>query len=238
MNKTFVLRPILLWFSGILVVAIGVMIHARVAWLFRHNAFVAKHAIACNLDIDLSKQCTKEMTFVPAMTREFTFGFLLRTPIPEYNDEHQQIEDVFSSNPLEIALKTESFKVVWQLYEEERKIASGMITEKDLSERVKALDVHYVFAKRNVSLRKDNVYKLVAEITKPSENLGVFSPSLRIRTWSGLKGHLLIGWTVKETLLCSSLGFVLIVIGLFKQHSAISRQKQKLTSLSLNIPTS
>jgi len=232
MNKTFVLRPIFLWFSGILVVAIGVMIHARVAWLFRHDAFVAKHAIACNLDIDLSKQCTKEMTYVPAMTREFTFYLLLRTPIPEYNDEHQKIEDVFSSNPLEIALKTESFKVVWQLYEEERKIASGMINEKDLSERVKALDVHYVFGNNNVSLRKGGLYKLVAEVTKPSTNLGAFSPSLLIRTWSGLKGHPFVGWTIKETLLCSLLGSVLIVIGLFKQHSLSSTLRLAVRSRS------
>lgn len=229
MNKTFVLRPIFLWFSGILVATIGVMIHTRVAWLFHHDAFVAKHAVACNLDVALSRQCTKEMTFVPAMTREFTFGFLLRTPIPESIDKHQQIEDVFSSNPLETALKTETFDVIWQLYEKERKIASGVITEKDLSERVQTLDIHYVFAKRNVSLRKDNVHKLVAEVTKPSENLGGFSPSLLIRTWSGLKGHFLVGWTIKETLLCSSLGSVLIILGLLKQRSAISHQKQDLT---------
>jgi len=226
MNKTLVLRPILLWFSGILVIAIGVMIHARVAWLFRHDAFVARHAIACNLDVELSRRGTKEMTFVPAMTRKFTFGFLLRTPIPEYNDGHQHVEDAFTSNPLEMALKTETFEVIWQLYEEEHKIASGMITERDLSERVQTLDIHYVFAKKDISLRKENVYKLVAEIARPSKNLGVFSPSLLIRTWSGLKGHPLVGWTIKETLLCSSLGSVLIVLGLLKQRSAISRQKQ------------
>jgi hypothetical protein len=233
-NKTFVLRPIFLWFSGILVAAIGVTIHARVAWLFRHDDFVAKHAIACNLDVALSRhsrQSTKETTFVPAMTREFTFGFFLRTPIPESTDKHRQIDDVFSSNPIEKALETETFEVIWLLYEEERIIASGMITEKDLSEKdlsekVKTLDIRYVFAKRNVSLRKGNVYKLAAVITKPSENLGVFSPSFCIRTWSGLKGHLLIGWTVKETLLCSSLGSVLIVFGLLKKRSAISHQKQ------------
>jgi hypothetical protein len=211
------------------VAAIGVTIHARVAWLFRHDAFVAKHAIACDLDVALSRQSTEEITFVPAMTREFTFGFILRTPIPESIDKRQQIEDVFSSNPLEKTLKTETFEVNWQLYEKERKIASGMITEKDLSERVQTLDIHYVFAKRNVSLRKDSAYKLAARVTKPSENLAVFSPSLLIRTWSGLKGHLLVGWTIKETLLCSSLGFVLIVLGLLKHRSATSHQKQKLT---------
>ena len=107
-------------------VAIGVTIHARVAWLFRHDAFVAKHAIACNLDVALSRQSTKETTFVPAMTREFTFGFLLRTPIPDTTDKQRQIADVFSSNPLEKALETETFKVIWQLYEEERVIAKSL----------------------------------------------------------------------------------------------------------------
>ena len=36
----------------------------------------------------LSKEGIKETAFVPMLTREFSFGFNLHTPIPDNNDQH------------------------------------------------------------------------------------------------------------------------------------------------------
>lgn len=219
-NKIRTLRASMLWLPGILIITIGILIHARVAWLFRYNDYVSKHAIACQLDVDLSKEGIKETAFVPMLTREFSFGFNLHTPIPDNNDQHPAAQDVFSSNPIEKAIKVETFELSWQLRKEGHTIVSGIISEKDLNHRVQTLDIRYIFAKQNVPLKKGQNYTLVAEITKPSQALAVFSPELLIRTWASLKGYLLVGWKIRDTLLCLALGSVLIVAGLLKQYAS------------------
>lgn len=219
-NKKLTLRASMLWLPGILIIIIGILIHARVAWIFRYNDYVSKHAIACQLDVDLSNEGIKQTAFVPMLTREFSFGFNLHTPIPDNDDRHPSAQDVFSSNPIEKAIQVETFELTWQLLLEGHTIASGIISEKDLSRRVQALDIHYVFSERNVPLRKGQNYTLVAETTKPSLTLDVFSPKLLIRTRASLKGYTLVRWKMRDTLLCLALGSVLIMAGLLKQYTS------------------
>lgn len=219
-NKKLTLRASLLWISGILVITIGLLIQARVTWLFRYRDYVSKHAIACQLNVDLNKKGVKETAFIPMLTRQFDFGFYLRTPIPENMDHQTSAEDIFSSNPIEKALKEETFELSWQLRQEGQTMASDIITEKDLNQRVRALDIFYIFAKRDISLKKGQNYTVEVEITKPSQALAVFSPEILIRTWASLKGYLLVGWTMRDTLLCLALGSVLVVAGLLKQYTS------------------
>jgi len=164
------------------------------------------------------------MAFVPLFTRKFDFGFHLHTPIPDNADLREPDRDILSSNPIEKAMKAETFEVSWQLQKEGQNVTSGTISEKDLNHRVQALDIQYIFAKRNVLLRKGQNYMLVAEVTKPSQALAAFSPELLIRTWASLKGHLLVGWKMRDTMLCLALGFVLIAAGLLRQYSEGTRK--------------
>ena len=219
-KKRFKLRAKILWIPGILIITIGICIPIRKAWLLRYNEYVAKHAVACKLDVDLSKEGIIETSFIPMVTRGFNFSFNLHTAIPETNSQDLSAQDVFSSNPLEKAMKSETFKLSWKLSRKIRTIASGIISEKDLSYRVQALDIRYIFAKQNVPLRKDQNYKLVVKIMKPSPALAVFSSNLLIRTWAGLKGYPLVGWKMWDTLQCLVLGTVLIIAGLIKRSAS------------------
>jgi hypothetical protein len=200
------LRAKILWIPGILIIAIGIFIPIRKAWLLRYNEYVAKHAVACKLNVDLSKEGTVETSFSPMVTREFYFSL-------------NPAQDMFSSNPIEKAMKSETFKLSWKLSNKNQTIAAGIISEKDLSHRVQTLDIRYVFAKQNVLLRKDQDYKLVVEVMKPSPGLAVFSSKLLIRTWASLKGYILIGWKMWDTLQCLVLGTVLIIAGLIKRSA-------------------
>ena len=214
------LRAKILWIPGILIIAIGIFIHIRKAWLLRYNEYVAKHAVVCKLDVDLSKEGIIETSFVPVVTREFNFSLNLHTAIPDSNSQDLSAQEVFSSNPLEKAMKSETFKLSWMLFRKNQTIAFGIISEKDLSHRVQTLDIRYIFAKQNVPLRKDQNYKLVVEIIKPSPALAVFSSNLLIRTWASLKGYTLIGWKMWDTLKCLVLGTVLIMAGLIKRSAS------------------
>jgi len=214
------LRAKILWIPGILIIAVGVFIPIRKAWLLRYNEYVSKHAVACKLDVDLSKKGIIETSFTPVVTREFNFSFNLHTARPDSNSQDLSAQDVFSSNPLEKAMKSEIFKLSWKLYRKSQTIASGIISEKDLSHRVQALDIRYIFAKQNVPLRKDQNYQLKVEITEPSPALAVFSSNLLIRTWASLKGYRLTGWKMWDTLQCLVLGTVLIIAGLIKRTAS------------------
>jgi len=211
------LRAKILWIPGILIIAVGILMPIRKAWLLRYKEYVARHAVACKLDIDLSKKGIIETSFTPMVTRKFVLSFNLYVPILDSNRQYLSAQDTFSSNPLEKAMKSETFTLSWKLYRESQTIASGVISEKDLSHRVQALDIRYIFAKQNVPLRKDQNYKLVVEIMKPSPALSVFSPNLLIRTWASLKGYTLIGWKMWDTLKCLVLGTILIIAGLIKR---------------------
>ncbi|UCG90583.1 MAG: hypothetical protein JSU57_02310, partial [Candidatus Heimdallarchaeota archaeon] len=71
------LRAKILWIPGILIITIGICIPIRKAWLLRYTEYVAKHAVACKLDVDLSKEGIIETSFTPMVTREFNFSFNL-----------------------------------------------------------------------------------------------------------------------------------------------------------------
>ena len=118
-------------------------------------------------------------------------------------------------------MKVETFGVSWQLRNKGQNIASGTISEKDFNYRVQALDIQYIFAQQNIRLRKGQKYTLITEVTKPSQTLAVFSPELLIRTWASLKGYLLVRWKTRDTLLCLTLGSVLIMAGLLETLSSL-----------------
>jgi hypothetical protein len=116
-------------------------------------------------------------------------------------------------------MKMETFQVSWQLHKGHT-VASDIISEKDFEYRVYASDIRYIFARKNILLRKGQNYTLVAKITQPSQTLAIFSPNLLIRTWASLKGYRLVGWKMRDTLLCLALGFALMIAGLLKQYAS------------------
>ena len=214
------LRAKTLWIPGILIIAIGIFIPIRKAWLLRYKEYVAKHAVACKLDVDLSEEGIIETSFTPIVTREFVLSFNLHIPIPDSNRQGISAQDVFSSNPIEKALEIETFELSWRLLKEDQTVATGIISEKDLKNKIGTLDIRYRFAPQYISLRKDQNYKLVVEITKPSPALAIFSSNLLVRTWISLKGYTLIGWKMWYTLKCLVLGTVLIIAGLIKRSTS------------------
>ena len=150
------------------------------------------------------------------VTRTFVLSFNLHTPRPDSSEE-SSAQDIFQSNPIEKALEIETFELSWSLCQGNQTIASGMISEKDLKNKVGALDISYRFAPEYVFLRKGRNYTLVVEVEKPSPVLAAFCPELVIRTWASLKGYSLVRWKMRDTLLCLTLGTVLIIAGLIKR---------------------
>ena len=214
--KKLKLRARILWIPGIVIIAIGIFIPIRKAWLLRHFKYVSKHAVACKLNVDLSKEGINETSFTPMVTRTFVLSFNLHTLRPDSSEE-SSAQDIFQSNPIEKALEIETFELSWSLCQGNQTIASGMISEKDLKNKVGALDISYRFAPEYVFLRKGRNYTLVVEVEKPSPVLAAFRPELVIRTWASLKGYSLVRWKMRDTLLCLTLGTVLIIAGLIKR---------------------
>jgi hypothetical protein len=218
------LRSSTLWVPGVLVVVLGVLIHAHVASLHRRARLIADNAVACTLPVDLGSPTSQEATFVPAVSRKFAFSLVLCTAAAD-DDGHSPSEDTFPDNAIAQSLKAATFTVAWQLRSERQSDVAGVISEKNLQTRIKADHIRYVFGNEEVPLKAGRSYRLFTEVAGSSAALNDFAPALVVETSSPLKGHPLARWRLRDTGLLLFLGVCLISLGLSKRHS--DRKKRR-----------
>lgn len=226
LRHIWIVRSKVLYILASLVITLAIGLQAYASWTRWHVRRINANAVACKLAIDFGQAGSQEITFVPFCSRQYNAYLVLRGPIPERAPRHRRLQGPEAPDAIQQALHTNSFRIAWQLLQEDNVIASQTVTDDDLRTRVYTTVLRYISEARAVSLKAGTSYRLVLAVEEAAQPLNEFQPVLIIRTGATLKGRPIAGWRITDAALMAAIGGVLTILAVCKRRFEIRNRRE------------
>ncbi len=211
------LRPRVLGTIGFGILALAVGIQAYALWVRWTEDKIGDWAV--EIPLDFSKQNTYSKTFVPIVSRSHSVRLSLRAPLSGELANYDGKEEFLPADVTEKSLVGKSFKISWQIVNEQSLLEEGIASAADLKAWAMIDHIYYQYAWKLDRLDPTIEYSLAVKVEHANEVVNEYNPILTVRTWGSLKGHATAGWRISDSALLSFIGVVFLVGAWFKHTS-------------------